>query len=275
MLAVKFATQIRRLGAGEHTRNYLPTFAAAILVISSSLTTYGSSKAQSAGAFDKPIKKVTVHFLTTPTPDEPKIPSTVSCYYYPDLLIKKYYQQGDCGGGVSFLRSRGKLPACKPSHQPGEQFMGVLGGPDEASDDFDGVKGNLVFIDFCENEQGAVPFAIYDSTTGKKIFQDSTTSPRLRVFSTKAGALVKYVRAINAGCDLHAPDKKEACWEKVKVKLGLKSNPMPVCTNYPQTLKFFNTQYDVAMFAYPVEVTLSPHPVIKPVDGPSKCWPTY
>jgi hypothetical protein len=176
---------------------------------------------------------------------------------------------------VSFLRSRGELPACKPSHEPGEQFMGVLGGPDEGSDDFDGVKGDLVFVDFCENEQGAAPFAVYDSTTGKKLFTDSTTSSHLRVFSAEAGVLIRYERAINAGCDLHAPNEKKTCWEKVKAKLGLNSNDLPVCTNYPQTLKFFKIKTDESMFSYPVEVTLSPHPVIKPVAGPSKCWLTY
>jgi hypothetical protein len=151
--------------------------------------------------------------------------------------------------------------------------MGVLGGPDEGSDDFDDVKGNLVFVDFCENKQGAVPFAVYDSTTGKKIFEDSTTSSRLRVFSTKAGVFIKNVRAINAGCDLYA--KGEACWEKTKSKSGLTSLHKPVCSGYPGVYKQFNVDEDDSMIAYPVQVTLSPHPVIKPVAGPSKCWSRY
>lgn len=277
MLAVKLATDIRRTGAGKQTRNVILSLAAAMLVVLPSLAGRKppqTSEAQPAGSFDKPIKKVTVDLGPSPyTPDNPEIRNTLSCFYFPHLLIKEY-DQGEVGAEwLSILHSGGKLPECKLSHVPGEQIVKWDGY-------FMGVKGNLGFFEGGEVQFSALPFAVFDLTTGKKLFEDDAHvsreagPPVFRAFSTKAGVTVKYLRAYYTDCNLHSSEK-EACWQKVKAKLGLKSDRMPVCTGYDTIAKLVGTDQVESWIAYPVEVTLSPHPAVKPVAGPSKCWPTH
>ena len=171
------------------------------------------------------------------------------------------------------FRHGGKLPGCKLSHEPGERVIKGWEGY------FKGVKGDLVFFDGGESQFGALAFAVYDSTNGKKLFEDDAEisdeedSPRLRVFSTKAGFVLKYLRTYYAGCNLHAEGR--SCWERIEAKLGLKSDRMPVCTGYDTIAKLVGTDEVESWIAYPVEVTLSPHPVIRAVAGPTKCWPTH
>ena len=262
-----------------YRRNVLLSLAAAMLVVSPILAGQKPqqlSQAKSTGAFDAPIKKVSVDLGQSPyTPYNPSIRNTLSCYYFPNLLIKEY-DQGQVGAEwLSILRSSRKLPECKLSHEPGEQ---VITGS-EWEGNFKGVKGNLVFFNGGESQFSALSFAVYDSTTGKKLFEDdvyvsnSDSSSRLRVFSTKAGVTIKYLRPYYADCNLHAEGR--ACWEKVKAKLGLKSEDIPVCTGYDTIAKLVGTDQVESWIAYPVEVNLSPHPVVRTLAGPTKCWPTH
>lgn len=268
-------THICRIVVGRRVRNFC-TFATAIIVVSFSWASYGSqlpSSDTSAGSFDAPIKKETVDLGPSPYfPYDHDIRNTLSCFYFPHLVIKEY-DQGEVGAEwLSIQRNPGKLPECKLSHGPGEQVIDGWQGY------FAGLKGDLVFFDGGESQFGALSFAVYDSTTGKKLFEDdatqsSRTGPsRLQVMSTNAGVLVKYLRVTEAGCDLYAEGK--ACWEKVKARLGLKSEQMPVCRGYPFVYTLFGTDPVESMIAYPVEVALSPHPAIRTVAGPSECWPT-
>jgi hypothetical protein len=280
MFSVKIAAGICRIGAGTHTRNVIRTFAAAMFAVSSLSAGQKSqppSKAPSAGSFDAPIKNQVVDLGPSPYyPDDHTMRNTLSCFYFPHLLIKQYDQREVGSEWLSIFRSPGKLPACKLSHGPGER---VIEGR-EWEGYFKGVKGNLVFFDGGESQFGALSFAVYDTTTGKKLFEDdpyvpdSDSSSHLRVFSTKAGVTIKYLRAYYADCNLHSSEGK-VCWEKVKAKLGLKSDHMPVCTGYDSIAKLVGTDQVESWIAYAVEVTLSPHPAIKPVAGPIKCWPTH
>jgi hypothetical protein len=73
-------------------------------------------------------------------------------------------------------------------------------------------------------------------------------------------------------CDLHSDGR--TCWEKVKAKLDLKTDDMPVCIGYEHISDLFGTDHVESRVAYPVEVTLFPDPVIRTVAGPVRCWPT-
>jgi hypothetical protein len=277
MSPVRIGAEICRICAGTHTRNFLPTFAAALLAVSYLLAgqkSHQPSKATSAGSFDKPIKKVTVDLGHSPYfPDDQTMRNKLSCFYFPHLMIKQY-DQGQVGSQwLSILRSQGNLPGCKLSHEPQERVI----QPSEWGGYFKGLKGNLVFFDAGEMAaDGSISFAVYDLTTGKKLFEDDAdpsdndVPSNLQVISTKAGYLLRYRRVDWAGCDLHAEGM--ACWKKIKAKFGLKS--MPVCRSYSAELfKAFQTDTFESVIAYPVEVTLSPHPVTRTVAGPSKCWP--
>jgi hypothetical protein len=80
------------------------------------------------------------------------------------------------------------------------------------------------------------------------------------------------VKEHDQGCDLHLDGR--ACREEVKAKLAVKSDAMPVCTDYEHIAEIFATDRVKSKVAYPVEVMLSPQPAVKTVAGPVKCWPT-
>jgi hypothetical protein len=275
---VRIAINTRWTEDGAYATKVVCALATAVLLGSNSFAGQGSQsplKAESAGSFDTPIKKVTVDIA--PSPRNYNTRGVLVCYYYPQLLVKEHAQDQEKGAQLSILRTRDKLPACKLSLEPGERKI-------EGDDFLMGVKDKLVFVDTGDTFNGALGFGVLDSETGKQLFEDwvyarkTPAGPfrRVRVFSTKAGYLLKYVSVAQGDCDLHHDGR--ACWEKLKAKLDLKSNDMPVCTGYEhiaEMAKAFQTDYFESMVAYPVEVTLSPHPSVKTVAGPVTCWPAF
>jgi hypothetical protein len=125
-----------------------------------------------------------------------------------------------------------------------------------------------------------MPFAVYDSRTGKRIFEDSAydaqifrtkTAPsvfnQLRVEGTPGGQLtLKYLRVVGTECDLHT--EARSCWPQVRMQFGIKSIQIPACSGY----KGIPTRWPSAV-AYPVEVSLLTEPTRKMIGGPIKCWP--
>lgn len=270
---------IPRIGVGAYAGSVICALVMAMLLASPSIAGQKSpspSKTKSAGAFDTPIKTVTVDLGLNPGYSGEHIRDTLTCYYFPNLMVKEYDEQQNIGAlRLSMLRSRAKLPACKRSTEPGERVVKWASGPGY----FWGVKDNLVFFSCPEVHQGNCVFAVYDSTNGKKVFEGNVAlsgkneTIHMQVFSTKAGVVAKYLASVDAGCDLYA--KGTDCWEKTKAKFGLKGDHKPVCEGYPEVYKFFQIDEDDSMIGYPVEVTLSSHPTIKPVAGAMQCWSTY
>jgi hypothetical protein len=229
------------------------------------------SGAQSAGSFDTPTRKVTVDIA--PSPQNYNTPGKLFCHYYPHLLVKEYALDEQLGAELSILRTPGELPACKLSHERGERAIDWNGF-------LKGVKDNLVFFDGDEGFDGDLAFVVYDSITGKKLFDDLAYNEggsagdfsRVQVIPTKAGYLLKYLRVGDADCDLHSDGRP--CWDKIKAKLDLQSDDVPICMGYEHVAEMFGTDHVESRVSYPVEVTLSPAPLIRTVAGPVKCWPT-
>lgn len=262
---------IRWIGPGTCAGKAICMLAAVLLVVSLSLAgqkPQPHSKTKSAGSFDRQIKKVTIQFGP---PADRTGQHVLICHYYPHLLVKEYVPYGIGTDWLSMLRSPGKLPACKRSHEPGARIIKFP----EWNGFFKGVKGHLVFFDNAEPFDGGYAFVIYDSVTGKRRFEDTAyyqdDSSRVRVFSTKRGYLLRYLRVTDVDCNLHAGERP--CWKKVKAKLALKTDKMPVCTGYDHIAEALGTDKVESRVAYPVEVTLSAHPAIRTVAGPVKCWP--
>jgi hypothetical protein len=202
----------------------------------------------------------------------------LSCFFYPNFVIKEYDNEGEKGAEWVALApiQKGRVPACARTHADGER---IFKWP-EWSGYFKGVKGNLVFLNDADGTDGGIPFTIYDFRTGKMIFRDSaydsgiwTKKPASSPFNhlsfkgaQDSGLTLMYLRVVEADCDLHI--EKTACWEQVTKKLELKSTRMPACMGYENISSRW-----ISAVAYPVEVSLSPQPVAKTVAGPVKCWP--
>ena len=144
---------------------------------------------------------------------------------------------------------------------------------------FKGVKGNLVFFDGSDSVNGGWPFAVYDSSNGKKIFEDfvyyeraSFSSP-VKVVSTSAGYLLKYLRVAVTNCNLNSEGAD--CWNGIKAEYALRSDVMPVCTGYDHIADLVGTDQVESVISYAVEVTLSPVPSIESVAGPVSCWASH
>jgi hypothetical protein len=228
-------------------------------------------------SMDRPLRKQVVDLGLSPYYPGGNFRSKLTCYFYAKLVVKQYDAGQKGAEWLSFTPiQKAAAPACVGSHGPGEKV--IEGG--EWSGYFKGVKGNLVFLDAADGTDAGIPFAVYDSITGKKIFEDSAYDSRIelrkveqsrfnrmRVATAAHGTVIlKYLRVADAGCDLHA--KKETCWEEVRKKFDLKNRLPPVCVRY----KNLPTAWESAI-AYPVESSLTEKPETKPIAGPIRCWP--
>jgi hypothetical protein len=235
------------------------------------------SNAESDGLFDVPISKETVDLGASPYyPDEnDRYPTALSCYYFPDFMVKTYDLAGRGTEWSSILLNPEETPECKSSHEPGEIMIET---PDWGAY-FMGVKGNLAFFNGSDTVNGGLAFAVYDSSNGATIFEDSVyydraaSSSLVGVVSTSKGYLLRYRRAVLTDCNLNA--EGTACWNEITAEYALRRDDMPVCTGYDHIADLVGTDQVESMIAYAVEVTLSPLPVIRSVAGAVRCWPSH
>ena len=240
-----------------------------------------------AQSFDKPLKKQVVDFGASPYYGAPYYTKRTAphielcCYFYDHFMIKEYDEKQKGAEWLAITPTRdGTAAKCEKAHGPGEK---VIQYP-EWGGYFLGVKGKLVLFREADGMNGVIPFAVYDGTTLKKIFDDNSydssyrttrkgTAPfdHLRLWQSADGqGRLVYLRGEEADCDL--PMKGKPCWQKIRERFKLVQAQMPKCTGYdsPEIRKY--RPYASAIL-YPVEVTLFPKPVMKTIAGPVKCWP--
>jgi hypothetical protein len=161
-----------------------------------------------------------------------------------------------------------------------------------------GVKGRLVFFSADDGWNGGMGFAIFDSRTGRKIFDDVALGNVEVSDGAGSATSLRYTRVVDGGCII--PKEQSACWEKIENKLALGSASMPDCesgyeksaqdlakgrcqaqnADNPQCLAKEISQARrqsndaSSVIAYPVEVTLGANVSIKPSQGDLRCWPS-
>lgn len=267
--------------SGERTfmRNLIYMVTAATLIISLSTACQQSQSfwnAESDGHFDAPIRIETVDLGASPYyPDgEAGPPTALTCYYFPDFMVKEH-ELGERGAEwLSILLNPEETPECKSSHEPGERILEYPWGGY-----FMGVKGNLVFLRGSDTVNGGLSFVVYDSSNGKKIFEDSAyhgrgpSSSLVQVVSTREGYLLKYLRVALTACNLNS--EGAACWNEIKAEYALRSDDMPLCRGYDHIADLVGTDQVESVISYAVEVTLSPLPSIQSVAGPVECWASH
>lgn len=236
----------------------------------------GLAMAQS-DSLDVPRKKEVVEF--GPSPDYPSanVPIKLYCYFYAGYMVKMYDEGHKGAEWLAIVPVKDHAePRCARTHDADEK---VIEDP-EWHGYFKGAKGTFVIFHADDGVNGGMPFVVYDSRTGKQLFQDShfeasmwnrkfSDSPfnDIRVNVTRDGQVfLKYLRVEEGGCDLHL--ERTHCWPEVRKKFALKPTPIPVCSGY----KGITTRYESAV-AYPVEVSLFPQPSTRTIDGPVRCWP--
>ena len=162
--------------------------------------------------------------------------------------------------------------ACTRRHREDEKVY------TEWSGYFRGVKGSVAFFDAPDGTDGGLPFAAFEVSTGRKLFEDSSlldyhqkTLHIKNAFRITGRAdeipQLTYFRVVGAGCDLRT--EKADCWNKVRAEFGITQTDIPVCSGYEQAEG--NRE---SAIVYPVYVLVTDSPQIKAVDGPVFCWPT-
>jgi hypothetical protein len=133
------------------------------------------AQTRSVDSFDKPLKEQVVDFGPSQYSTEGNVRVKLSCYSYPAFMVKEY-DEGEEGAAWQSIVSTRKtaVPACTRDAAAGERRIDL----GEWSGYFKGAKGNLVFIDPSDGADGGLPFFVYDSTTGKRIFEDSARESR-------------------------------------------------------------------------------------------------
>jgi hypothetical protein len=249
-------------------------------------------------SFDVPLEKKTLDF--GPSWDKPsasapawqwnayrRARNKLSCYWFPTVMVKQYDISQKGAVWVSFLRlAENAHPECRRSHLPGEKVF------EESNWEgyFFGVKEGFVFLTDADGFSGGIGFAVYDSRTGEKVFEDtdcltcmylkkmygveqlSAPFDRMRIVNApNGGVMLKYMRVEQADCDVRAD--KASCWDHVRMKLDAKNPNPPVCFGYEAVgYEKYAVGELSSMVAHPVLVSLQSSPVVKNIDVPVLCW---
>jgi hypothetical protein len=249
--------------------------------------------------FDVPTEKKTVDFGPSwekPSDSSPawqwkayrRAHNTLTCYWFPTIMVKQYDISEKGAAWISFMRLDANAhPECTRVHSSGEKVF-ESNAPVQADKwwgYFTGVKEDFVFLTEADGDNGGIYFAVYDSRTGERIFEDtdcltcmylkkmygkeqlSAPFNRMRVSKVAGGPVtLKYMRVRQADCDLRAD--QASCWDHVRVQMDVKSVKTPACLGYAHT----PVGESPSMVAHPVFVSLESPPVVKSIDGPVLCW---
>jgi len=246
----------------------------------------------SASSFDPPHSKKTIDL--GPTPSRSSTHGKVRCYFYSEFMVKEV-DMGEKGAARLAIIpiTNGASPKCISAQDKAEKVI----NPDSWTGYFKGVKNDLVFFDADDGVNGGMGFAVFDSHTGKKIFEDSALGA-LQFQDAPADQITfRYTRVLDSQCFITRDP--EPCWEQIKKTISIENVSQPDCkpayeesaqklakgrcrakssNNDPciaKEIKLARDQTDAAntIIAYPVEVTLAPTPSIKPLPGDLRCWP--
>lgn len=253
-----------------------------------------------AGTFDKPASKRVVDL----GPSRSNAPgqnakdqarAKVTCYYFSGFMVKEV-DMGEKGAERLAIVPvhKSELHTCSRLRDSGEREI----NSDDWSGYFLGVKGRLVFFSADDGWNGGLGFAIFDSRTGRKLFDDVALGNL--EFSDAAGSVtsLRYTRVVDGGCII--PKEQSACWDKIKQKFALDSSipdckggyeksaqdlakgrcqahnaDNPQCLEREISLARQQSNDAPSVIAYPVEVTLmGAGASIKSTGGDLRCWPS-
>jgi len=241
--------------------------------------------------FDKPVRKQRVNLRRTP--DQTTDRARVTCYFFPNFMVKEV-DMGEVGAerlGIvpvtsqstgKCIRARGKEEIVIPAEQWSGYFMGV--------------KNGYVFFSGDDLWNGATPFAIFDASTGKKLFEDSAAKEISFVTRPDQAIAMRYLRVVSDDCFIL---KDAGCWQRMAAKYGLDNTaapdcgkgyeasaesiakgrctaqraPLATCPKKERPLALKQALDSPSVISYPVEVELGATPTAKPTGAATACWP--
>lgn len=244
--------------------------------------------AETSNLFDKPLREQ--HLTLPPNAADPNAGAhpEVSCYYYPDLMVKEVDLEGLEGAdqlSMVTLRKGQAEPVCRRENIDGESVIQDWGGS------FWGVRLGYVFFAGVDGANGGEPFAVYDRTGDRKIFSDVAApllsvkpllpprDPELRPWYYRPLTLT-YRKVYVAPCSMRSDTTH--CWAVIKQATGLATAKAPDCdTAYGAEEKGLSAELradlrsDPSVIAYVVEAVIDDQGVarITPQPPALKCFP--
>ena len=240
--------------------------------------------------FDKPVRKQRVDLSRTPNQLTDR--ARVTCYFFPNFMVKEV-DMGEVGAerlGIVPVkpRSTGKCVRARSKEEiviPAEQWSGY----------FMGVKKDYVFLSGDDLWNSSSPFAIFDSKTGKKLFEDSAKEISFVTRPDQTIAM-RYLRVVSDDCFIL---KDAVCWPRMAAKYGLDNAaapdcrkgyeasaesmakgrcaaqhaPVAACLKKERPLALKQALDSPSVISYPVEVELGATPSAKPTGAAVGCWP--
>ena len=236
--------------------------------------------AAAAQGFDSYKKHVVDYGMPKDFPGNPHH-DQLTCFYYRGLMVKQLTNEVEQGGVIPFvspLRSgatgmrQGTFTDREGPRPPewGGYFRGL-------------VKGDLVFFDADDGEDGGMPFVVYDSRTQKKIFEDNAyyvwmwnkklrpqPSPfnDIRVRTTDDPYASAHLPA-RAPLRVQHPQQGGRVLATARPETRTEDHCRPQVASVGRRTR----QLATSAVAYPVETSLFPTPVTKTISGPVRCWP--
>jgi len=219
--------------------------------------------------FDKPVRKTVVDLGPSPYYMPARhVRKRLMCYHYSSFTVKEYDEGQKGAEWLSVVPSANT--ACTLKRSEGEI---ILEWPEGY---FWGAAGKYAIFVAADGVDGGLPFAVFDASTGRKLFEDSVLNGyvqnalkiknafRIRAEAEQAPKFT-YLRVVRTDCNINAAQSD--CWPKVRKEYGIVQTDIPVCSGYQQA------DWESAV-EYPVSILLTDSPHFEAIEGPVFCWPT-
>jgi len=238
--------------------------------------------------FDKPVRKQRVELGKAANALSDR--NRVTCYYFPKFMVKEVDLGEEGAERLGILpvtpQSRGKCVRAPGKEEiviPAKQWSGY----------FMGAKNDYVFFSGDDGWNDATPFAVFDSKTGKKLFEDSAKAD-IAFATTGQIVSMRYLRVVTDDCFIL---KDAACWQRMATKYGLDNAaapdcqkgyqasaesmakgrctaqraPLAACLKKERPLALKQALDSPSVISYPVEVELGTTPAAKPTGASAAC----
>jgi len=239
-----------------------------------------------ATLFDKPLHER--HAPLPPDPLNPQAKATLSCYYYPRLMVKQV-DLGEMGAAeitFTFIARNQQEPPCRQKDAEDEKVVDL----NARACYFEGVKGDYVFFKSFDGTEGAWGFTVLD-LSGSVIFDFAAVNIHSinlmlpiedfdqRPWHTNP-LTVRYQTAYLAPCSLRSDEVK--CWNLIREATGLTDKTPPDCTAAYKDLEKRDPNQDPkeaaadpSVVRFEVEAVLDSRGVIRitPVSKAGACYP--
>ncbi|MGC9967632.1 MAG: hypothetical protein ABSE08_19730 [Syntrophobacteraceae bacterium] len=251
-------------------------------------------RAVAGSLYDQPLE--IRHVGLKPDPLNPQAKRDVSCFTYPNFVVKQVdFGEVDADRLSIIPAASGKTTPCRQAKERNEYVI-----PSESwSGHFGGVKSDYAFFDASDGTNGGLGFMVFRVSDRKKLFEDSAEKG-FESIEIKDGTLkLRYQRVFTSGCSVVTGGP--ACRDIIAKQAGVAGESLSSCANgyqvakeemarmrcsyqsagdgacFDKELKHINEQkWDDAptVIVYEVEVGLGgASPVIKPLSDALACRP--